>query len=105
MQDGNVIMEERTITVRIRLRVREVAETRGIDLAGLVLATGLPHSKVQELWNHPTHDQDIATMVVIARALGATLDELVEYCNEGGLPGPIQQERTDKNLDKRKERA
>lgn len=102
-------MKERALrNIRIRLRVREVAETRGIDLAGLVLATGLPRSTVEELWEHPTRDQTIETMVTVARALDATLGELVEILDSdssGGVqPGPVRQQVTGEDLDKRKEK-
>jgi hypothetical protein len=87
-----IFMEQGTIGGSFRLRVKEVAQRRGWSLDHLASASGLPLEKVKELWDHPTRDQDLNTLVPVALALHATLNELVEI--RGKVNGGIVQKRT-----------
>lgn len=61
----------------IRFRVREVSEAKGLDIEGLRRATGLPLSTIKELWNQPTKDQYVQTLVAVVLALDVKLSDLV----------------------------
>jgi hypothetical protein len=72
-------MSASELNIRILLRIKAVAEAKGIgDPTRLAEISGLPISIAESLWNQPSQNQDLKTIVAVAIALGSPLQDLVE---------------------------
>jgi hypothetical protein len=71
-------LEENNTRGYFCLQVKEVAEANGYRLSALVEASGLPQETLEKIWEHPTQDVDLATMVVLAVVLQVKLDAIVK---------------------------
>lgn len=60
-----------------RLRVREVAEAKGLDISKLSRRADLAYKTVWQLWNDPDKDVSIKTLGKLADALGVTVNDLI----------------------------
>ena len=61
-----------------RVRIREVAEAKGLDIAKLSRRADLAYRTVWELWRDPDRDVSIKTLGKIAGALGVPVADLIE---------------------------
>ena len=61
-----------------RVRIRELAEAKGLDVAKLSRRADLAYRTVWQLWNDPDRDVSIKTLSKIAEALGVRVTELIE---------------------------
>ena len=62
----------------IRLRVREVAEKQGLNMAKLARRADLDNNTVRKIWHDPMKEISTVTLDKIARALGVNASELIE---------------------------
>ncbi len=61
-----------------RILIREVAESKGLDIAKLSRRADLAYRTVWQLWNDPDRDISIKTLGKIAEALGVSVHALIE---------------------------
>ncbi len=61
-----------------RVRIREIAESKGLDVAKLSRRSDLAYGTVWQLWNDPDRDVSIKTLSKIADALGVRVTDLIE---------------------------
>ena len=61
-----------------RLRIKEVAEAQGLDIAKLSRRADLAYRTVWQLWNEPDRDVTINTLQKLADALGVSIHALIE---------------------------
>jgi DNA-binding Xre family transcriptional regulator len=62
----------------IRLRVREVAEKQGLNMAKLARRADLDNNTVRKIWHDPLREVSTVTLDKIAKALGVNASELIE---------------------------
>jgi transcriptional regulator with XRE-family HTH domain len=62
----------------IRLRIREVAEKQGYNMARLARRADIDVKTLQRVWHEPTKEISTATLDKLARALGVPASELIE---------------------------
>jgi DNA-binding Xre family transcriptional regulator len=62
----------------IRLRVREVAESQGLNMSRLSRRADVDLKTVQRIWHGPTKEISTATLDKLARALGVEASDLLE---------------------------
>ena len=62
----------------IKLRVREVAQAKGISMAKLGRMADLNQRTMQAIYNDPYRDVAYSTLVKLARALDVGVSELTE---------------------------
>ncbi len=60
-----------------RLRVRELAEAQGLDIAKLARRADLGYGTVHALWNGTTESPGLKTLAAIARVLGVRTGDLI----------------------------
>ena len=65
-----------------RLRIKEVAEAQGLDIAKLSRRADLAYRTVWQLWNEPERDVTIGTLTKLAGALGVSVHALIEDLEE-----------------------
>ena|SRR6266852_4762680 len=65
-------------TVMRRLRVKEVAQSKGIGMAKLSRMADLSYRTVQSVWHNPQHDVSFFTLDKIAKALDVPVTALIE---------------------------
>ncbi len=63
----------------IRLRVREVAESKGYTMMRLSRETGITFNTIKRLWKNPTVGANVHTLARIAEVLQVDISELVEH--------------------------
>lgn len=61
-----------------RLRVREVAQAKGIGQGFLSRKANVTQGVVRKLWRNPHHDASFSTLEKIATALGVSVKDLIE---------------------------
>ena len=64
--------------VRVRYRVKELAESRGLDRAKLARQADVTYETIHSLWRNPYRDVSMSTLLKIARALGVVVTDLYE---------------------------
>ncbi len=62
----------------VRLRVREIAEQKGISRGKLSRLSDLSYPTVRDIWNDPYRDVSVSTLEKLAKALGVSTAELIE---------------------------
>ena len=62
----------------IRLRIRELAESKGITRTQLSRRADINYSTINHIWNNPGHDVSIKLLEKIAAALGVDISDLYE---------------------------
>jgi putative transcriptional regulator len=60
-----------------RLKVREVAEAQGLDMAKLSRRADVAYRTIVRLWHNPEHDASMSTLEKIAKALGVRVVDLI----------------------------
>jgi DNA-binding Xre family transcriptional regulator len=71
-------------THMIKLRVREVAQTKGISMAKLGRMADLNQRTMQAIYNDPYRDVAYSTLVKLAKALDVDISELTEEVLDDG---------------------
>lgn len=61
-----------------RLRVREVAESKGYNISTLSRASNVPFSTVRRVWKDPYREIKLTTLNKLAATLGVSTSELIE---------------------------
>ncbi len=61
-----------------RLRVREIAEAKGVGIAKLSRLADLSIVTVRRIWRNPHHDIALSTLEKIAAALGVKVNDLID---------------------------
>ncbi len=64
--------------MRVKLRVREVAQSKDISMAKLSRIADLGYNTVIALWNNPDRDISLSTLVKLAHALKVSVTDLYE---------------------------
>lgn len=62
----------------VRLRIREVAESKGINMSKLSRMSDVNYNTIRAIWDNPHRDIALTTLEKIARALGVPMNELYE---------------------------
>ncbi|GCE47301.1 DNA-binding Xre family transcriptional regulator [Thermosporothrix hazakensis] len=62
----------------IRLKVREIAESKSISMTRLSRIADVNYKTVQALFHDPYRDVAYSTLVKLSRALGVSVGDLVE---------------------------
>jgi DNA-binding Xre family transcriptional regulator len=66
----------RSRKVKIKLRVKDIAEKQGMTRAKLARSADLTYETVHEIWKNEYKDVSISTLAKIARALQVEISEL-----------------------------
>ncbi len=61
-----------------RLKVREVAESKGFNISTLSRASNVPFSTVRRVWKDPYREIKLTTLAKLAETLGVATSELIE---------------------------
>lgn len=62
----------------VRLRVKEVAESKGYNMSQLSRAADVPFSTIRRLWKNPHYQVQLDTLQKIARVLDVPTAFLIE---------------------------
>lgn len=62
----------------LRLRVREVAQEKGISMSKLSRIADVNYKTIQTLWRDPYHGLNTKTLERLAQALGVPSSDLLE---------------------------
>ena len=68
--------------MRLRLKIRELAEAQGLDRAKLARRADVTYQTVHNIWNNPYADVSIATLEKLAQALNRDVSELYERVDD-----------------------
>jgi DNA-binding Xre family transcriptional regulator len=63
----------------IRLKVKEVAKTKGYSMSRLSREANMAYKTIQTIWRNPYHEVTTTTLNKLAKAMGVKPDELIEY--------------------------
>lgn len=66
----------------IRLRVREVAESRGVNMSKLSRMADVQYNTVRQIWSDPYRDVLLSTLEKLAIALHVQVGDLYEVLEE-----------------------
>lgn len=61
-----------------RLRIREVAESKGISMGLLQRRANVTMKVVQNVWRNPYHDISFSTLIKLASALDVPVTALID---------------------------
>jgi DNA-binding Xre family transcriptional regulator len=64
--------------MKTRLRVKEVANEKGLSLTKLSQRSEVAYNTVRRLWREPYTDVTISTLQRLAAVLGVTVNDLIE---------------------------
>ena len=64
--------------LRVRYRVKEIAESKGLDRAKLARQADVTYETVHELWRNPYRNVSMNTLLKLARVLGVSVSDLYE---------------------------
>ena len=62
----------------VRLRVREIAEQKGISMGKLSRSADLSYRTIKLIYKNPYRDVALSTLEKLAKALGISTAELIE---------------------------
>ena len=62
----------------VRLKVREVAEAKGMSMARLARRADIDYKTVQRIYRDPLREVTTTTLDKLAKALGVNVNELIE---------------------------
>ncbi len=63
----------------VRLRVREVAAAKGINMSKLSRMADVSYNTIQNIYRDPTRDVTVGVLEKLAIALGVTVNDLIEH--------------------------
>ncbi len=61
-----------------RLRVKEVAESKGYNMSSLSRSSDVSFRTIKRMWKNPQHDVTLSTLYRIAKTLGVRTGDLIE---------------------------
>ncbi len=61
-----------------RLRIKEVAESKGYNMSTLSRASDIPFNTIRRAWKNPHYEIKLATLHKIAQTLNVSTSELIE---------------------------
>jgi DNA-binding Xre family transcriptional regulator len=61
-----------------RLKIKEVAESKGYNISTLNRATDVPFNTLRRAWRNPQYEIKLATLHKIAQVLGVSTSDLIE---------------------------
>jgi transcriptional regulator with XRE-family HTH domain len=64
--------------MKLRLKVKEIAESKGFNQSTLARKADLDFTTVKRLYRSPCRDIAVSTLYKVAAALDVTIDELIE---------------------------
>ncbi len=64
--------------MRTRLRIKEVATSKGISLTKLSQRSEVAYNTVRKVWRDPYTDVTVSTLQRLADVLGVNVNELIE---------------------------
>lgn len=70
-------MKRRKKTV-IKLKIRELAESKKINMSKLSRMSDVNYNTIRGIWDNPNRDVAVTTLEKIAKALGVNVSELYE---------------------------
>jgi DNA-binding Xre family transcriptional regulator len=65
-------------TTGYRLKIKEIAEAKSINMAKLSRLADVGYTTTQALFHNPEHDVSLYILARIAKALGVSICELIE---------------------------
>lgn len=63
----------------IRLKIKEVAQQKGMSMSRLSRESNMAYKTVQTIWRNPDHEVTTTTLNKLARTLAVHPCELIEY--------------------------
>ena len=69
-------------TVKLRLRVKEIAEQKGLSMGKLERLADLSHPTVRDIFRDPYKEVTTTTLVKLATALGVRVADLFEEVSD-----------------------
>jgi DNA-binding Xre family transcriptional regulator len=66
----------------VRLKVREIAESKGINMSKLSRIADVSYNTTQALFHNPQHDVSIYILERIAKALNVKICDLIEESSD-----------------------
>jgi DNA-binding Xre family transcriptional regulator len=66
----------------VRLKVREIAESKGINMSKLSRIADVSYNTTQALFHNPQHDVSIYILERIAKALNVKICDLIEEASD-----------------------
>jgi transcriptional regulator with XRE-family HTH domain len=69
-------------TVKLRLRVKEIAEQKGLSMGKLERLADLSHPTVRDIFRDPYKEVTSTTLVKLATALGVPVADLFEEVSD-----------------------
>ena len=70
----------------IRLKVREIAESRKINMSKLSRMADVNYNTIRGIWDNPNRDVAVTTLEKIAKALGVKVSDLYEIIPDENEP-------------------
>ncbi len=68
--------------MEIRLKVKEIAQRRGFNQSSLARAANVDFKTVKRIYQDPTRDVSLSTVVKIAWVLNVSVNDLLEVSGE-----------------------
>ncbi len=62
----------------VRLKIREIAEAKGINMSKLSRMADLNYNTVRAIWDDETRDVTVSTLEKFAKALQVEIAELID---------------------------
>jgi DNA-binding Xre family transcriptional regulator len=62
----------------IRLRVREISESKGVNMSQLSRRADVAYNTIRAIWDDERKDVAVSTLEKIARALDVSVHDLIE---------------------------
>jgi transcriptional regulator with XRE-family HTH domain len=75
-----------------RLKIKEVAEAKGVNMSQLSRRADLAYRTISLLWHNPKHDASISTLTKIARVLGVSIHDLISDEEDEESPTTLEGE-------------
>ncbi len=66
----------------IRLRVKEIAESKGYNMSKLSRAADVSFNTIKRIWKNPELGANIITLSKIAKVLNVTISDLTEEVSD-----------------------
>ena len=70
----------------LRLRIKEIAQEKGVGMAKLSRVSDISYKTIQKVWRNPYHDASLSTLNRIAKVLNVPATELLEDVPEDQVP-------------------
>jgi DNA-binding Xre family transcriptional regulator len=74
-------------TMRIRLRVKEVAEAKGVSMTKLHIKSEVSYNTIRRIFREPYVEITTTTLARLAEALGVSSHDLIEDAPDA-IPAP-----------------